>query len=73
MDSLRKIFHDGDTDGSGELDLDELHALVRKHQARCEKWGGIHLVKLARDLKHEFSPQNVAFGRGFSLISGKSR
>ena len=44
MDSLRKIFHDGDTDGSGELDLDELHALVRKHQARCKKWDGIHLV-----------------------------
>ena len=28
MDSLRKIFHDGDTDGSGELDMDELHALI---------------------------------------------
>lgn len=34
MDSLRKIFHDGDTDGSGELDLDELHVLIRKHQVR---------------------------------------
>ena len=33
MDSLRKIFHDGDTDGSGELDMDELHALICKHQA----------------------------------------
>lgn len=34
MDSLRKIFHDGDTDGSGELDMDELHALICKHQVR---------------------------------------
>jgi len=34
MNSLRKIFHDGDTDGSGELDLEELHAMVRKHQVR---------------------------------------
>lgn len=63
MNSLRKIFHDGDTDGSGELDLEdrashilwlrlrsevckplliwgsfpwqELHAMVRKHQAHA--------------------------------------
>jgi len=34
MESLRKIFHDGDTDGSGELDMDELHALICKHQVR---------------------------------------
>lgn len=34
MDSLRKIFHDGDTDGSGELGMDELHALICKHQVR---------------------------------------
>lgn len=34
MDSLRKTFHDGDTDGSGELDMEELHTLVRKHQVR---------------------------------------
>mmetsp|Transcript_52735 Transcript_52735/g.98719 ORF Transcript_52735/g.98719 Transcript_52735/m.98719 type:complete len:603 (-) Transcript_52735:25-1833(-) len=34
MDSLRRIFHEGDTDGSGELDLEELHTLVRKHQVR---------------------------------------
>ena len=43
MDSLRKIFHDGDTDGSGELDLDELHVLIRKHQVGFFKeMGGIH-------------------------------
>ena len=48
MDSLRKIFHDGDTDGSGELDLDELHALVCKHQALNQKVGHIwyHFVIL---------------------------
>ena len=23
MDSLRRIFHEGDTDGSGELDMEE--------------------------------------------------
>ncbi|CAE7025495.1 unnamed protein product [Symbiodinium natans] len=34
MDSLRRIFHEGDTDGSGELDMEELHVLVRKHQVR---------------------------------------
>lgn len=38
MDSLRKIFHDGDTDGSGELDMDELHALICKHQAAQWDW-----------------------------------
>lgn len=32
MDSLRNIFHEGDTDGSGELDLDELHTLIVKHR-----------------------------------------
>ena len=39
MDSLRKIFHDGDTDGSGELDLDELHVLIRKHQVGFSRNG----------------------------------
>ena len=37
MASLNKIFHEGDTDGSGELDMDELHALVRKHKAWLRK------------------------------------
>ena len=40
MDSLRKTFHEGDTDGSGELDLEELHVLVRKHQAAFGRVGG---------------------------------
>jgi len=34
MDSLRRIFHEGDTDGSGELDMEELHALVHKPKVR---------------------------------------
>ena len=35
---------------------------------------GSHLVKLARDRKHEFDfPQKVVFWKGNLLISGKSR
>jgi len=34
MESLRNIFHDADTDGSGELDRDELETALRTHRVR---------------------------------------
>lgn len=34
MDSLREIFREADTDNSGELDMDELHAIIKKWEVR---------------------------------------
>eukprot|EP00930_Biecheleria_cincta_P097040 TRINITY_DN88785_c0_g1_i1.p1 TRINITY_DN88785_c0_g1~~TRINITY_DN88785_c0_g1_i1.p1 ORF type:complete len:587 (-),score=118.79 TRINITY_DN88785_c0_g1_i1:403-2163(-) len=34
MQSLREIFRDADTDHSGELDLEELHAIIKKWEVR---------------------------------------
>eukprot|EP00933_Yihiella_yeosuensis_P076270 TRINITY_DN8595_c0_g1_i1.p1 TRINITY_DN8595_c0_g1~~TRINITY_DN8595_c0_g1_i1.p1 ORF type:complete len:595 (-),score=104.05 TRINITY_DN8595_c0_g1_i1:362-2146(-) len=34
MDSLRQIFHDADTDGSGALDMEELKEVMKKRRVR---------------------------------------
>eukprot|EP00931_Biecheleriopsis_adriatica_P005041 TRINITY_DN106609_c0_g1_i1.p1 TRINITY_DN106609_c0_g1~~TRINITY_DN106609_c0_g1_i1.p1 ORF type:complete len:625 (-),score=119.53 TRINITY_DN106609_c0_g1_i1:56-1900(-) len=34
MQSLRQIFREADTDGSGSLDMDELHEIISKYQVR---------------------------------------
>jgi Ca2+-binding EF-hand superfamily protein len=78
MDSLRQIFKDADTDGSGELDKTELHAALCTHRVRDRlKFLSIPFKDLMMlfELLDESGSGNIntdMFFRGVSRLRGQA-
>lgn len=80
MNSLREIFREGDVDNSGELDIEELHNLIRKWEVRQRlkmlqiPFADLDAVFALLDEEEEIGTVNIdMFFRACSKLRGQAR